>query len=162
PPPGGYTYLKLLSGEPYQAYPFYYPPLFTTTPDTPLPDMTAGGQPVPPLKPNTGNMELQFGDHPSDPFPPTNQRTPGPLGPQTQADLAFNRAKYCAGNTAPLGSHLSFVTSLVAVGPGSVPSDPLAVWTWTDTFNGTAGGIAGLGPSPSIDPGSGVGYVAIT
>ena len=160
--PGGYTYLTLLSGGPYNPYPFYYPPLIATTPDTPLPAMTAGGQPVPSLNPNTGNMVLQFGDHPSDPCLPTEQTTSGPLSSQTQADLAFNRAKYCAGNTAPLGSHLAFITSLVAVDASSAPSDPLAQWTWTDTFNGTAGSIAGLGPSPPIDPGSGVGYITIT
>jgi hypothetical protein len=163
PPPGGYTYATLRGGGPYMAYPFYYPPMIATTPNTPLPDMSFGGGPFMSfLAPNSADVSLQFGDRPSDPCLPTEQTTSGPVSSQTQVDLAINRAKFCAGNTAPLGSHMAFITSLVAVAPDLSPSNPLAVWTWTDTFNGTAGGIAGLSPSPPIDPGSGVGYITIT
>ncbi len=162
PPPGGYTYLTLSSGGSYSPYPFYYPDLDTIVPNTPLPDLLISGAPVPSMTPNINDTELQFADRPADPCLPTEQTTPGPISTQTQVDLAINRARYCAGNTAPLGSHLSFTTSLVAVAPHSTPSDPLSVWTWTDTFNGTAGGVAGLSPSGPIDAGSGVGYMTIT
>jgi hypothetical protein len=50
----------------------------------------------------------------------------------------------------------------VGINPDLTPSAPLFQWTWTDTFNGSAGGIPVLSPSAPIDPGSGVGYITIT
>ena len=42
------------------------------------------------------------------------------------------------------------------------PSIPLFQWTWTDTFNGTSGGISTTYNFLPLDPGSGTGDITIT
>ncbi len=69
--------------------------------------------------------------------------------------------------TLPLGDSLGFKTQLVGILPNSTAAAPLYIplseeWTWTDTFNGTSGGIAVTASVLPVDPGSGTGFITIT
>jgi hypothetical protein len=71
----------------------------------------------------------------------------------------------CGGQTAPAGSKLAFTTHLVGIAgalPGATVVDTGIGFDWTDTFNGTAGGIAVINSSVPVDPGSGTGGVTVT
>jgi hypothetical protein len=71
----------------------------------------------------------------------------------------------CRGRTAPVGSKLGFTTHLVGIAgalPGASVVDTGIGFSWTDTFNGTSGGISVINSSQPVDPGSGTGVVTIT
>lgn len=73
----------------------------------------------------------------------------------------------CNGMNAPAGSFLGFTTQLVGVLPdGSpyyLPPSLNDWWLWTDTYNGTSGGISTTyNPDQPVDPGSGTGGITIT
>jgi hypothetical protein len=158
PPMGGYTYvIDTSTNMPYNPYPYYYPVANATVPDSKLPNLLfnstkpGGGYSV-----NRGDLGLAFADTPSDPCLPT-----GPLIP-TPVQL-IQRQAGCGGALAPAGSYIGFTTALVGILPDGTPSAPLYQWTWTTTWNGTAGSIAGLAiPAGPPDPGSGVGNITIT
>jgi hypothetical protein len=71
----------------------------------------------------------------------------------------------------PPGDFMGFTTQLVGVCNATpsplcsslgAPSVPLFQWTWTDTFNGTSGGIATTYNFLPLDQGSGTGIINIT
>lgn len=71
----------------------------------------------------------------------------------------------CGGKTAPAGSKLAFTTHLVGISgalPGATVVDTGIGFDWTDTFNGTSGGIAVINSSAPVDPGSGTGGITVT
>lgn len=77
--------------------------------------------------------------------------------------------KGCNGTNAPAGSKISFTTTLAGILPTTPPYKPnsqavdLGIgYSWTSNFNGTSGGIAVIGSSLPVDPGSGTGGVAVT
>jgi len=93
---------------------------------------------------------LFFGDAPSDPCLPGIQ---GPI-----ALLAY--ALDCSG-TAPPGSKIVFDTALVGVNPDGSAGPHLEDFLWTDSFNGTSGGIATFSNDLPSDPGSGSGGITL-
>src|SRR5579859_1017093 len=115
PPQGGYTY----QNPPNNAFPFYY------NLSTPATDPLS-------LAANETATTLSFFDAPADPCLP---------GPQS-ATVAAYADSVCGGMRAPAGSQLSFTTHLVGVLPNNGLLDLGVGFTWTDTYNGTSGGIA--------------------
>jgi hypothetical protein len=67
----------------------------------------------------------------------------------------------CGGKTALRGSKLAFTTHLVGVLPDNSLQDLGIGFRWTDTFNGTSGGISVSNSYLPVDPGSGTGGIAI-
>jgi len=99
------------------------------------------------LAANETNTTVSFSDAPADPCLPG-----GSGGP-------------CGGHTAPAGSKLGFTTHLVGIQgalPGANVVDTGIGFTWTDTFNGTSGGIAVINSVKPVDPGSGTGGITVT
>jgi hypothetical protein len=97
------------------------------------------------LAANETSTTLSFYDAPADPC------LPGGSG--------------CGGQTAPAGSKLAFTTHLVGIMgalPGATVVDTGIGFDWTDTFNGTAGGIAVINSRVPVDPGSGTGGITVT
>jgi hypothetical protein len=152
----------------YNPYPFYYTYADVTTENNP-----ASLNPTQ-IVVNDNNTTLWFKDIPSDYCLPTGL-TFLPFGitlglvPQLQS----GNTQYCAGMWAPQNSSLGFLTSFVGMtGSGSLPADPLAVWTWTDTYNGGVGIqsgsitigpiVPGLSSGGSAIPGTGYGGITIT
>lgn len=156
---GGYTNLLLAGGAPYNPSPFYYPPNVAINPGTSLPAFRDGKNHNPiqmytqysntphRVPVNQSDALLSFSDTPADPC------LPGSIGPPLFV---------CGFGVAPEGSILAFQTALVGILPNGEPSDLLIWWTWTDSFNGTVGGIAGLSSAGPVDPGSGTGNITIT
>jgi len=71
----------------------------------------------------------------------------------------------CSGLTAPVGSNLAFTTHLVGIMgalPGASVIDTGIGFSWTDTYNGTSGGIAAINSFQPVDPGSGTGGITVT
>lgn len=138
PPQGGYR------NPPGDPYPFYYP--FTRaiseeqSPTGACILRTVLG--CIPLV-STDGKTLAFFDAPADPC------------------LGILSHIYCT-SSAPPGSFVGFITSLVGIKQDDTPSDPLFHWSWTDTFNGLSGGIATTFNDQPPDPGSGIGNVTIT
>lgn len=63
------------------------------------------------------------------------------------------------------GSKLGFTTHLVGIVgalPGAAVQDTGVGFSWTDTFNGTSGGIVVSNSINPVDPGSGTGSITIT
>lgn len=124
PPPLGYTYKN---GAAFGVYPFYYNPETISSDEYPL----GGGLYV---KVEEGNTSLYFADKPID-----------------TCLQGGSGGSFCGGVSAAPGSQLIFTTQLVGISstnPPTVvplPNNPTApftnVFTWTDTFNGTSGGI---------------------
>jgi hypothetical protein len=137
PQGGGYTY-ELKHGYPNgdYAYPFYFAPF------------NGEGQ--------ESSSTLSFSDTPADPC------LPGGNSAGVQG---------CNGKNAPAGSQLSFQTDLVGILPGfSAGTNCITLLTcidlgvgfsWTDSFNGTAGGISQTKGDLPIDPGSGLGGASL-
>ncbi len=99
------------------------------------------------LAANETSTTLSFYDAPADPCLPGGSGAP------------------CGGKTAPTGSKLAFTTHLVGIAgalPGATVVDTGIGFDWTDTFNGTAGGIAVINSSMPVDPGSGTGGITVT
>ncbi len=99
------------------------------------------------LAANETDTTLSFYDSPADPC------LPGGSG------------GFCGGMTAPAGSKLAFTTHLVGIAralPGATVVDTGIGFDWTDTYNGTAGGIAVINSSMPVDPGSGTGGITVT
>ena len=88
---------------------------------------------------------------------------------ETTNTLSFSDAPSFPG--LPPGDSLGFTTRLVGI-CNAIPSQlcsssggasiPLFEWTWTDTFNGTSGGVAKTYNMLPLDPGSGTGDIHIT
>src|SRR5271157_864688 len=161
PPPGGYTappyYLNDLKNY---SFPFYYPEDIALREENNPSASTfciAGkdcsfGLCIGPdctLLVSLDGTTLSFHDAPSDPC------LPG-------ADPAKNLA-FCSGNTARQNPYMAFTTSLVGINQDDTASAPLngGQRTWTDTYNGTSGGIPTTLNSLPVDPG-GTGGVTIT
>jgi hypothetical protein len=71
----------------------------------------------------------------------------------------------CGGHTAPRGSKLAFRTHLVGIQgflPGANVVDTGIGFAWTDTYNGTSGGISVINSATPVDPGSGTGEIEVT
>ncbi|HYA42116.1 MAG TPA: hypothetical protein VEF34_12480 [Syntrophobacteraceae bacterium] len=71
----------------------------------------------------------------------------------------------CGGKTAPAGAILGFTTHLVGIAgnlPGASVKDTGIGFSWTSSFNGTAGGIAVTNGYLPVDPGSGTGGITVT
>lgn len=145
PPGGGYTYTL----APDNSYPFYYD--------------TVNGE----LLVHETATTLSFRDAPAD----VCLEDPILHIPSIDYLANINDAQaQCGHSTAPSGSFIAFTTALVGV----VHSDVLGLlqsdvvgprlfqWSWTDTFNGTAGGIATTKNSLTVDSGSGTGGITIT
>src|SRR5205085_982485 len=128
PSGGGYTY----EPSPDYSYPFYY--------------NAFNGE----LQGQEASNTLSFSDAPGDPC------LPGPLGIPSFAWLTNSSIRALCGNsTAPRGSYLGFTTHLAGVLPSGAAQDLGIGFTWTDTFNGTFGGIATTKNNLPVDPGSG-------
>lgn len=156
PPNGGYTYVLLPDGEPYNPYPFYYTVQLATTPNYALTTVENGVEGVAgPF--NKNDTTLTFFDAPAEPCLPT-----GPLTDEQAEYLAGIRAEVCGGpdSTMPPGSFLGFTTSLVGIDSDGSAGPALYTFFWTDTFNGTVGGLGSRGPA-QVDPGSGVGWITV-
>jgi hypothetical protein len=133
-PGGGYTY----EAAPDNSYPFYYDPF----------NGELAGQ-------KTTNT-LSFSDGPSDPC------LKGPLGLPSFAYLTNAGIRALCGNsTAPSGSSLAFTTHLAGVLSNGTAQDLGVGFTWTDSFNGTFGGIATTKNTLPLDSGSGEGGITI-
>jgi hypothetical protein len=76
--------------------------------------------------------------------------------------LPGGRGVGCLGLTAPAGSFLGFTTQLVGILPDGSAYPLPDFWTWTDTFNGTSGGISTTANFLPVDAGSGTGGITIT
>jgi hypothetical protein len=99
------------------------------------------------LAANETSTTLSFIDNPAEPCLPG-----GSGGP-------------CGGQTSPAGSKLAFTTHLVGIAgalPGASVVDTGIGFDWTDTFNGTSGGIAVANSIVPVDPGSGTGGITVT
>lgn len=95
----------------------------------------------------TSPTTLTFSDAPADPCLPGGSGAP------------------CGGKTAPAGSKLAFTTHLVGIVgllPGAGVQDTGIGFSWTDTFNGTSGGISVINSNDPVDPGSGTGGINVT
>lgn len=71
----------------------------------------------------------------------------------------------CGGKTAPKGAVLGFTTHLVGIQgklPGATVVDTGIGFSWTDSFNGTSGGISVTNSAQPVDPGSGTGGIVVT
>jgi hypothetical protein len=67
----------------------------------------------------------------------------------------------CGGVTAPAGSVMEFRTQLVGIrSDGTFVLLPNS-WVWTDSFNGTSGGVDVTNNLMPLDPGSGTGGITI-
>ena len=153
----------------YNPYPFYYTFPDVTTPGSAMDPTIASLNPTG-IVVNVNNTTLRFADTPRDYCLPTglNFQANGVVSGVPTA--IQNRAnQYCGGTFAPEFSSLGFLTQFVGMtGSNSLPADPLAVWTWTDAYNGQAGNIS-IGPlvpvlsgdGPGI-PGTGYGGITIT
>ena len=162
PANGGYTY-ELYTGYPSGdfSYPFYCSGS----------DFNTGGvcaktatnfsyrdRPTDPCLPNANGT-------PSQAWLDTTVMVPGPTGAPTT-----NQA-LCSDQLAPVGDALQFKTDLVGVlTPFTPGTDCIALdtcvdtgvgFSWSDTFNGTAGGIAVPKNDVPIDVGSGTGGITI-
>jgi len=99
------------------------------------------------LAANKTSTTLSFFDAPADPCLPGGSGAP------------------CGGKTAAPGSKLGFTTHLVGIVgllPGISVQDTGIGFNWTDTFNGTSGGIAVINSARPVDPGSGTGGITLT
>ena len=181
PPPGGYTSIPN-----YDPYPFYYP----SQPNAIKPNQSlilgdnmdhnpldpTSYNPLTPSNPysrlkgvNNSDMFLAMSDSPADPC----LTGVGFLDQLNEINQTNNRVKLCGwvaggpfsnptGQLAPPGSAIGFSTSLIGLIDANTPSAPLFPFTWVTTFNGTAGGVAGLSNAGPADPGSGTGSITIT
>lgn len=162
-PDGGYA--GSLAG--YNPYPYYYPVANAVTPNQPLvlgddkdhnpldPSDASGATHLPGVN-NT--MFLAMSDTPSDPCLPGGTVLSFPK-------QLIQRAILCGGLTAAPGSSVGFTTTLVGISnDGNNTPIPLdsTTFTWTTTYNGTVGGVAGLSISAPPDPDTGVGNITIT
>jgi hypothetical protein len=162
-PPNG-AYVGQWAG--YNPYPFYY-----TFPDVSIKNRPATLNPTD-IVVNNNNTALWFKDIPRDYCLSTglNFQANGVLFGVPAANQVLAN-QWCGGQFAPEFSSLGFLTSFVGMtgAPTSaLPADPLAVWTWTDTYNGQAGNIA-IGPLVPVPsgggtpvPGTGYGGITIT
>jgi hypothetical protein len=146
PPLGGYMFPVKYLG--YNPFPFYYPSA-TVLDQEQIPTNLCINDHVPctPLVTPDG-AGLAFYDAPSDPCLP---------GARPDLNLVW-----CSGTTAPQGSVMRFTTALVGINQDGTASSPLSQWTWTDTFNGTSGGIPTTYNNLAVDSGSGTGGITIT
>jgi hypothetical protein len=81
------------------------------------------------------------------------------------ADPCLYGGDNTCGYNAPPGQTLQFSTHLVGivgVFPNATVQDTGIGFTWTDSFNGTSGGIAVSNSAHPVDPGSGTGGVTVT
>jgi hypothetical protein len=132
-----------------QAYPFYYAPTGPSGDCLSLSTQT-----------NSDDTTLSFFDSPSD------SCLPGGSG------------SGCFGETDPAGSELAFETQLVGIVPianaddffGAATCNPLTFlcavpigpdFFWTDTFNGTTGGLSLSESALPVDPDSGSGGITV-
>ena len=132
PPPAGYTYQSPPNAV---GLPIYYN-LSGSTND-PLS-----------LAYNEASNALFFFDAPADDCLPGGSRSGCP-----------------GGNTAPGNNYLGFSTHLVGIvgtGPQATVQDTGIGFSWTDTFNGTVGGISVLDGYRPVDPNSGTGGITVT
>src|SRR5581483_5090476 len=136
PANGGYTY-QLVEGFPngYFGYPFYY-------------EYSQGL-----LNYEADNFTLPFFDSPAD-----------------SCLVGGAHARGCLNSYDAPGSELVFQTSLVGVLKDFVPGtdcladltcEILATVNWTDTFNGTNGGISVTWSDTPVDPNTGTGGISI-
>lgn len=99
------------------------------------------------LAANETTTRLSFFDAPADPCLPGGQPA------------------FCGGTLAPAGSYLGFTTHLVGIVgalPGAGVLDTGIGFSWTDTFNGTSGGIAVTNSTHPVDSHSGTGGITVT
>jgi hypothetical protein len=68
----------------------------------------------------------------------------------------------CNGMHAPAGSPEVFLTQLVGILPNGQPATLPVSWLWTDSFNGTNGGIGMTLSTSLVDLDSGTGGITIT
>lgn len=134
PPPSGYSY----QNPPNTAYPFYYNLFWPAS--NPLS-----------LAANKTTTTLSFYDAPSDPCLPGTQ----------SASVKTIANSLCKGKRALKGSKLAFSTHLVGVNSDNSLVDLGIGFDWTDTFNGTSGGLAVTNTSLHADPNSGSGGITI-
>ena len=141
PPNGGYTYMA----PGYNPYPFYYPSASILSDEqTPAPSPCA----------------LY-----ADPLAKLLGLCVFPVVSADGKTLGFYDAPADYLLASP--NFLGFTTSLVGVnidsdGNAYAAYPPLFHWSWTDTFNGTSGGIATTDNDLPIDLGSGTGGVTLT
>jgi hypothetical protein len=148
PPGGGYTYCQ---GS-CDANPYIYSPANL---ESECAEQTISGTCILKVITGSGTM-LNFYDLPSD---PCIDQSPGIPSDKYLEDPSIR--SICNNLTAPYGSFLGFRTQLVGVSSDGLVPFP-DIWTWTDTYNGTSGGIATTVNSLPADPGTGTGGITIT
>ncbi|MGH2506783.1 MAG: PEP-CTERM sorting domain-containing protein [Ktedonobacteraceae bacterium] len=142
PPPGGYTYCLSQFGVNCPEAPLYWDP---DTQNTPIS-----------LNKYEFPNALGFFDSPSDTC------LPGPGGLPSIAWFNPKNNTLCGDALASSGSYRGFATDLAGILPDGSDEDLGLGFTWTDTFNGTFGGISvALNPFP-VDPTSGTGGITVT
>ena len=92
---------------------------------------------------------LTFDDHPADECLPGGQP---PFG--------FSQETWCGG-VVPDGTKLQFTTQLVGIDLETNLPIKLFEWTWTDSFNGTSGGVTKLSNPDPVDLDSGSGGITV-
>jgi len=145
PPNSGWTYFAALGEPSFNPFPYYFPASLAVSEEqspTGICIATILGACIPLVTPDA--KTLAFFDAPADSCLPGSFRN------------------MCGGISAPPASFLAFTTALVGVNQDGTPSDPLFHWSWTDTFNGTSGGISRISNNAPVDPGSGTGGITIT
>jgi hypothetical protein len=141
PPAWGY-----LSLGAFNPFPFYYPVPWVSAPNVrDIWDPSTGAYDIPIVDPS-GDV-LVFSDNPGDFCLPGGNPS---------------RCDPVPGLLDPPGSFIGFTTALVGVKQDGTVSPPLYQWTWTDSFNGTSGGVSALSSPNPVDPGSGTGGISIT
>jgi hypothetical protein len=137
PPPGGYTYLPG-----YNPFPFYYPSSAALSQEQfPGSCVNVAGTCIRLV--SSDDLTLGFFDAPANPCLPGG-----------------NTLLFCGGFANSPGSFMGFTTSLVGILQGGSPSPTLLdsnghpfQWSWTDTYNGTSGGIPTTFNTQPVDPG---------
>jgi len=139
PPAAGYTDVPT-----WISYPFYYDP-------------TNGGQPWS-LSAWTfdANGLLEFADNAADYCIPNFDGTPS----AAYTKYASNRAECGNATTAP-GESIGYSTMLAGINADGSASTVGIGFNWSDSYNGTNGGIATTASTGPVDPGSGTGGITI-
>jgi hypothetical protein len=151
PPPSGYV-----NGKGVGNYPFYYDPnpSYITSVLIPLPD----GTQVPAETVNTLNLV----DSPADPCLPGGSAALCGATPATSGELAYTDELVGVVSCTPgVGKCNSAGRGPSASIPFIYDGAPASEINWTDTFNGTSGGIPALSNLQPVDPDSGSGGINV-
>jgi hypothetical protein len=141
PPPWGFV-----ADPNWLSYPFYYDP----SPQSAGQDWSLAGH-----TDDAGGV-LTFFDSPSD------SCIPNALGAASQAYRTNAAvAARCGNALTAVGESISLSTYLAGINQDGSASVTDLGFTWSDSFNGTSGGVNTTGSTGPVDPGSGEGGITI-